>query len=175
MRKLLGKIKDNWKKLSLTSRKDVKWQAVGAIALAGAVTFLGLAATPLLAALGVHIAVSAAEGACYALALAGVGYIGAVLPGLIKEIRHGQEKVTWKNAIGQTVESTRVQQKDLQEYEAEIKSLNSMGASFGRHSKKMARFNRVADKVTIKEDIPGNVNNRYLFYPQPAPTFTFQK
>ena len=163
MRKLFGKAKTIWNNLSVTRRKQLKVAAVSATAVAGGVT-LTIVAGSLLAGLG------------FVAAIAGTTGTIRGLRGLKNEIQHGQEKVRWKNAAGQTIESTRTQQMDLEKY---INVLNppdrieGTAGAVGRHSLKMARFNAVAVRVTVVKDIEGHDNTFFRFAP-PAPTPKFR-
>ena len=163
MSMLLQKVKNTWNNLSRTRRKELKVSALGAGAIAGGVT-LAIMAGPLLAGLGLVMAIA--------------GFTGTIrgLRGLKTEIQRGQEKVKWTTPIGQTIESTRAQQRDLEKYINILNPANRIEgtpSAVGRHSLKLARFNAVAVQVSVVKDIAGHNSTFFRFAP-PAPTPKFR-
>ncbi|MBI1216815.1 MAG: hypothetical protein GC185_13500 [Alphaproteobacteria bacterium] len=144
----LKMVKKQWDKLSVTSKDSLK----SALKWGVVVTGLGLLLT------GWPVVTLLQAGAIWT---AGHMAINVVGKRMYKEMQQEGIQEVWKNDIGQVVQATNYQQRDLKAAQKAIdKVVNGHSQLSMRQQKKimgiMRHFNGVAEKAIILQDIEGN-------------------
>ncbi len=153
----MSKLKNIWNGLSGNLREQLKsYSAQMSVMVLGSLA-LTIAAPAL--------AVSAATMAVVAFGITGfVGTVAgfALLPDTVREVRHGQDKVTWKNTLGQTIKSTLAQKIDLEAAQYSITKYLEAEPAKQQAQSIAEKFQSVASKVSVVTDIE-NGNGQFRF------------
>ncbi len=164
--KTMRNLKTIWNDLSVTRRDGIKNVAGLAGGFALALAVVPFLAIPLGISIGAGFVITGGLAAYLGVAAGGL-LVLPKLPGLIKEIRHGNEEVTWKNTLGQTIKSTQVQQKDLVNAQQKIQYWSQRDPAEVKVISD--KFKAVADKATVVQDVE-NGDNKFHFAQQKTET-----